>query len=125
MSLLGMKFLAMAPKAAVPAFSHALLNVNFEDIMKSADSADTSAVDELVGKTESIGWGIQKVIATVILIAVIIAGMVFAGSVFFMSPQQRQDAKATILWKIGSVVAIAAIPALVMLLLTLGGQLFN
>ncbi|AOZ97831.1 hypothetical protein [Butyrivibrio hungatei] len=123
MSLLGMKLMAAMPTSAARALCTA--GMDFEAIINSSDSADTSALDGLVEKTEGVGWSVNRLVVTVIVILFVIGGIVAAGRLFFMSPQERQDAKTSMIWKAIAVVGVAAVPALILLLTSVGKNLFG
>ncbi|WP_026653370.1 hypothetical protein [Butyrivibrio proteoclasticus] len=123
MSLLGMKLMAAMPTAATRMLCTA--GVDFDAIINSSGSADTSALDGLVEKTEGVGWSVNRLVVTVIIILFVVGGVVAAGKLFFMSPQERQDAKTSMIWKAVAVVGVAAVPALILLLTGVGQNLFG
>lgn len=121
-----MKLLAMTPKALVPVVNSMLLSTGseFEEIMKTKKNADTSALDSVIEQTENVGWSVNRLVVTIILIAMVIGGIIAGAKLFFATPQERQEQKIGLLWKALAVVGVAAVPALILVLTGVGENLF-
>lgn len=119
-----MNLIALTPKFLLP-YVGALLTVDFEGILKSSESADTSALDDIIDKTEGVGWSVNRLIVTGVLIAMVIGGVIAAAKLFFATPQERQEQKTGLLWKALAVIGVAAVPALILVLTGVGKNLFG
>ncbi len=102
-----------------------LLNINVEEIVNSADSADTTAFGNLESKVTQTGFGVYRLIGVIACIGFIIAGAwAFFKMFFIASPQEKQEAKGNMLYKVLAVVGFFAIPGIIILLSGVGKNLF-
>lgn len=104
----------------------AMLTLDVEEIVGKADSADTSAFGDLENKVTSTGFGVYRLVGVFACIAFIIAGAWAFFKMFFVaSPQEKQEAKGNMLYKVLAVVGFFAIPGIIVLLSGVGQNLMK
>ena len=104
----------------------ALLTLDVGELVGNMDGSDTTAFGELESKVQSTGFGIYRLIGVIACVGFIIAGAwAFFKMFFIASPQEKQEAKSNMLYKVLAVIGFFAIPGIIVLLSGVGQNLFN
>ena len=104
----------------------ALLNVDVESILSGAESADTTAFDGVSNSITNTGYGIYSILGIIaVLVFLIVGGAAFLKGFVMGTPQERQEFKAGLLFKLLMIVGFFALAGAIVLLSRLGANLFT
>lgn len=105
----------------------ALLTLDVGNLIEQGSNTESSgAFAEIEGKVTSTGFGVYRLVGVIACIGFIIAGGWAMFKMFFIaSPQEKQEAKSNMLYKVLAVVGFFAIPGIIVLLSGVGQNLFD
>ena len=107
----------------------ALLTLDVDNIISQGMNStgnSTGAFGEIETKVTTTGFGVYRLVGVIACIGFIIAGAwAFFKMFFIASPQEKQEAKSNMLYKVLAVVGFFAIPGIIILLSGVGQNLFN